>query len=356
MKKWYEESGKQEDVIVSTRIRLIRNLREYPFPVKMSHEDRFALIARVTGAVEDRNLSLPVALRFLNMERLSKAEAVSLAERHITNPEFIAECDGRGVFLSDDESVSILLNSENHIQIQVLGKGMDLYGIYEEADRLDTILDKSLHFAFDEVLGFLTQSLENLGTGMRASLILHLPALMEGGEIGRMSANLSKLGLALHGIYGAGAQPKGAMYQLSNQVSLGLTEQEAIANLDRIAMQVISQERSQRRSLAEKLEVQDAVSRSLAVLQSARVLASDEFMSLMSNVRFGISAGLVSNLDYADVDGLTLRVQPATLVLSSGKQLTLCELDALRAQVVASTLKNRLNREEKQNGRIQGNE
>lgn len=353
MKKWFEQAGEQADVVVSTRIRLIRNLREYPFPAKMNREDRRALIAKVMDVMKDGNLLLPEDFAFLDMEQLSKTEAVSLVERHIASPEFISESDGRGALLSGDESVSILLNSENHLQLQVLCRGLDLYGAYEKADRLDTVLDKALHFAFDEALGFLTQSLANLGTGMRASLLLHLPALAEGGGIGRMAANLAKLGLALRGIYGTGTQPKGAMYQLSNQVSLGLTEQEALTNLNSIAMQVISQERAARRSLAEKLEVQDVISRSLAILQSARVLRNDEFMDLISNVRFGIAAGLVSGLEFADIDRLMIQAQPATLTLSSGKKLSLSERHALRAQAVSRALTVKSDKEDGSDGRAQ---
>lgn len=356
MVKWFEESGEQEDVVVSSRIRLIRNLCEYPFPVKMSSGDRHALVGRVTDTVMDENSALANSFRFLNMEKLSKAEAVSLVERHVTSPEFISECDGRGIFLSEEEAVGILLNSENHILIQVHRKGLDLQSAYRQADRLDTILDKSLHFAFDSTLGFLTQNPANLGTGMQASLVLHLPALMEGGEIVRTAANLSKLGLALRGVYGTGAQPGGAMYQLSNQVSLGLTEQEALANLGSIAAQVISQERSARTSLAKNIEAQDTVSRSLAILQSARVLTNAEFMGLISNVRFGISVGLVSHLDYTMIDRLIIQAQPATLVLDSGKQLTLNERHALRAQVVSHSFNNKWNKAEDDDGRPEENQ
>lgn len=346
MEKWFEQSGEQPDVVFSTRIRLNRNLCEYPFPARMSREDRLAVTARVTDAVDDKNLLLPGPFSFLDMERLSNAEAVSLVERHIAGPDFISESDGRGVFLSRDESVSILLNCENHLQIQVLHKGLDLYGAYEAADRLDTVLDKDLHFAFDETLGFLTQNLAHLGTGMRASLMLHLPALAEGGTVARIAANLARLGLVLRGIYGAGTQPKGAIYQLSNQVSLGLTEQEALSNLNSISAQVISQERAARAVLAKKLEVQDIVSRSLAILQSARVLRNDEFMDLISNVRFGVAAGLVNGLPLAEIDRLMILAQPATLALSSGRKLALSERHALRARLVRSVITKEAGKED----------
>lgn len=349
--KWYEKSGPESDVVISTRIRLVRNLRGIPFPAKMSKADRRVLEQKVRETVTDDNTALSVRFQFIDMENISKAEAVSLVERHLTSPEFISECDGRGILITEDECVSIMLNAENHLHIQSTMEGLNLDEAYQTADRLDTLLDKSLHFAFDEDLGYLTQSPVNLGTGMRASLMLHLPALKDGGEIARISASLSKLGLALRGIYGTGTEPKGAMYQLTNQVTLGLSEKEAIANLSSIAMQIISQERSSRKELAQNLDVQDAVCRSLGILQCARILTNDEFMRLISNVRFGVSVGLIPDITYDEVNKLIIEVQPATLMLLSGKKLTPSERHILRAQTVSGVLKNKADRADDYDGR-----
>ncbi len=351
MDKWYEKSGPESDVVISTRIRLIRNLRDIPFPVKMSKADRRALEQRVVQSVTDENTAIGQRFRFIDLEDVSNAEAVSLVERHLTSPEFISERDGRGMLITEDESVSIMLNAENHLHIQATVEGLNLDKAYQAADRLDTILDKSLHFAFDEGLGYLTQSPVNLGTGMRASLMVHLPALKEGGGIARISASLSKLGLSLRGIYGTGSESKGAIYQFSNQVTLGLSEEEAIANLSSIAMQVISQERSARQKLAASLDVQDTVFRSLGILQNARVLTNDEFMLLISNVRFGVSVGLIQNIGYNEINKLMIEVQPATLMLLSGKKLTPNDRHVLRAQIVNGILKNKADKADDNDGR-----
>ncbi len=340
MKKWYEKSGPESDVVISTRIRFVRNLREFSFPVKMSRTDRKALEQKVVDAVMDENTVTSHRFQFFDMEKISKPEAVSLVERHIASPEFISERDGRSMLVTEDESVGILLNSENHLHIQAIMEGLNLERAYQTVDQLDTILDKSLHFAFDENLGYLTQNPADLGTGMRASLMLHLPALKDGGGIARTSANLSKLGLALRGIYGTGTEPKGAIYQLSNQVTLGLSEPEAISNLGSISMQIISQERAARQELAANVDVQDTVSRSLGILQSAKIMTNDEFMHLISNVRFGISVGLISNIGYDEIDKLIIEMQPATLMLLSGKQITVNERHVLRAQIINGILKN----------------
>lgn len=334
MSKWYEESGRESDVVISTRIRLARNLSELPFPARMSQPDRLKLQQKVVESVMNENAAT-TDLHFIDVGSLSKTEAVSLVERHLVSPEFISDCTGRGILMNADETLSIMINEEDHLHLQSILGGLDLQTTYQAVDQLDTILDKALHFAFDQSLGYLTQNPMNLGTGMRASLMLHLPALKDEGSMLRISTSLSKLGLILRGIYGSGTEPKGAIYQLSNQVSLGLSEQEAIANLESIAMQLISQERAARQELAQSLNTQDTISRSLGILQSARMMSNDEFMRLISNVRFGVSVGLVKNIGYNEINKLIVEVQPATLMLSSGKKLSASERHSLRAQRVS---------------------
>lgn len=331
------ETGFQQDVVISTRIHLIRNLRDVPFSAKMSRTDRQKLEQRVVGAINGNEV-LASLFRFMDMENMSKAEAVSLVERHLISADFIADCRGRGLFVNEDESVSMMVNEEDHIHLQSSEAGLNLEKAFERADKLDDILDKTLHFAFDENLGYLTQNPVNLGTGMRASLMLHLPALREGGGMARLSTNLSKLGLALSGAFWSGMEPKGAVYQLSNHVTFGLSEQEAIANLQSIAMQLIEQERDSRKELAGNLEIQDTVSRSLAILQSARMMANDEFMQLISNVRFGVATGMIRPIDYGEINRLAIQVQPATLMFYSGKKLTPDERRSLRAEKVRDFL------------------
>lgn len=339
MDKWYEQNGPESDVVVSTCIRLNRNLRELPFPIKMSRSDRALLMEKVLDAAKDSNIGDRYKMQFIEIGSLSKTETVSLVERQLASPDFISDTDGRGILLSADESVSILLNAENHLQLQVMSSGLNLTEAYAIADELDTILDKTLHFAFDENLGYLAQNPVNLGTGLSSSLSLHLPALKENGGAARLTSNLSKLGLSMHGAHGAGSEPKGAIYRLTNQVSLGLSEQEAITNLKSIAMQIVEQERSARQELAENMEVRDTVCRSLGILQSACMMSNDEFMNLISNVRFGVSVGLVTDISYEKIDKLAVEVQPATLLVVSGKKLTVDERHILRAKKIKETLK-----------------
>ena len=338
MTKWYEKSGDQGDVILSTRIRLARNIKEYPFPGRLSLDQRQKVEKAVCGSVGQCMQLIGSPYRFINMEDISKTDAVSLVERHLVSPEFISDTRGRGLILSDDESVSIMINEEDHLRIQVMREGLALDQAYSVADKLDTLLNERLDFAFDECLGYLTQCPTNLGTGMRASLMLHLPALQESGVMGRVANSLSKLGLAIRGIYGEGSEPVGAIYQLSNQVTLGLSEKEAIENLGRIAMQLVSQERAARKTLSKNIETQDSICRSLGILQNARMLTNDEFMKLLSKIRIGISEGLIPNISYDKLNALMVRVQPATIMLPGGQTLSPAQRDVLRAKTVREVL------------------
>lgn len=199
---------------------------------------------------------------------------------------------------------------------------------------IDTLLNESLRFAFDSELGYLTQCPTNLGTGMRASVMLHLPALTENGAMSRISTNLSKLGLVIRGTYGEGSNVIGAMYQLSNQITLGLSEKEAVENLQNITMQLISEERKTRASLSKNINVQDKVGRSAGVLKNARLLSCDEYMKLISNVRFGIAEKLLSGITLEDIHTLTVAVQPATMAAAHGSNLSAGQRDILRADEV----------------------
>ncbi len=336
MLKWYEKAGTEDGIIISTRVRFARNLREYPFPSRLTLRQREEIIEKVWNALS----ASPIANGFLrkNLSELSDIERVSLVERHLVSPELIASPEGRAAFIYEDESISIMVNEEDHLRIQVMKEGYNFEQALELADQIDSLLNEKLSFAFDSDLGYLTQCPTNLGTAMRASLMLHLPALQESGSISRISATLSRLGIAIRGTYGEASRPVGAIYQLSNQLSLGLGEQEAIDNLKDIAAQLLEREKTARKKMIENLNVQDQIARSIGILKSARLLSADEFMRLCSNVRLGISEGLIRNVSPEIINALTIHVQPATIQLRSGKALSPSERDALRAQICSKEL------------------
>lgn len=338
--KWYEKAGPNGDVVCSTRVRLARNLAPYPFPERATLQQKEEIKARVRDALLSGNSILSKEFRFLPLDSMGEEQAVSLVERHIISPEFIADRRGKGVLVSEDESLSIMINEEDHLRIQVLREGLSLKEAAETADRLDTLLSETLPFAFDQEFGYLTQCPTNLGTGMRASFMLHLPALQESGSMARISANLSKLGLTLRGTYGEGTKVAGALYQLSNQITLGLSESEAIENLSAIAAQLIEEERRVRGQLCKNLLLQDKIARAAGLLGSARVLSTNEFMELLSYVRLGVAQGLLQGATSSELNALCVHAQPATLMADKGQKLPEAQRDALRAQLARKVCGN----------------
>ncbi|MGN0442551.1 MAG: protein arginine kinase [Acutalibacteraceae bacterium] len=332
--KWYEKAGQQGGIVVSSRIRLARNLKNYPFPNKASLEQKKEIAQKVKLALEESNSTLANSFSFISMEELSQIQAVSLVEKHLISPEFASDRKGRYLMLSKDESISIMINEEDHIRIQVLGSGLSLNECYDTANNLDTLLDNALGFAFNNKLGYLTQCPTNLGTGMRASLMLHVPAIEKNRSINRISGNLTKLGMELRGTFGEGSDAKGSLYQLSNQITLGLSEHNAIENLKNIASQLIEQEEKSLAEMAKSIETQDVIYRSLALLKSAKLMSNDEAMKLISNVRAGMFTGVIKNTDYAMLNRLNEQIQPATLMTAEGKELSPQQRDIKRAEIL----------------------
>ena len=325
------------NVVITTRVRLARNLKNYPFPCKLSAQGREEVIEKVRGAVKNSNSVLADDFSFIKMSEVDPRRSVSLVEKRLVSPEFISDNTGRALLLSSDESLSIMINEEDHIRLQVITKGLSLEQAYDTADKLDTLLDENLDFAFDEKLGYLTQCPTNLGTGMRASVMLHLPALEKSRAISRIAGNLSKLGLTIRGAHGEGTEPKGALYQLSNQVTLGISEQAAIENLKNITLQLVAQEEQARERLCQSVDVQDTIARSMGILKYAKLISHDEALKLLSNVRLGAIAGLL-DADVEAIDRLMTDVEPDTLSVSAGKNLTPQERDTERAKLIQKVL------------------
>lgn len=332
MKKWYLGEGEQSDVVVSTRIRLARNLEDYPFPSRLDTKSRVQINEMIHKAVPEA-----AGLRYIEMKTLTQPEIVSLAERHMISPEFASDTDGRALLLSDDEDVSIMLCEEDHIRLQVMTSGLALSESYDKANKLDDALNETLRFAFDERLGYLTQCPTNIGTGMRASVMLHLPALTATHSIGTLAVTVSKLGLTLRGAYGEGTAPMGDLYQLSNQVTLGISEEAAIENLKTIVLQLAAQERAARQELIKTVECQDDIYRAYGILKSARILSTKEFMNLISKVRMGAVSGLL-DVDPKHMSELMVTLQPAGISAKVGKTLAPRERDIERARIVRETI------------------
>ena len=324
-------------VVISTRVRLARNLKDYPFPCKLGLQGREKIIDSVKKAITESNSSIATDFSFIKMGELTPTQSVSLVEKRLVSPEFISNTDGRAMLLSKNENVSIMINEEDHIRVQVITKGLNLEDAYDMADKLDTLLDENLEFAFDEKLGYLTQCPTNLGTGMRASVMLHLPALEKSKAINRIAGNLSKLGLTIRGAHGEGTEPKGALYQLSNQVTLGISEKSAIENLKNITIQLIAQETQTRERICNNIEIQDTISRSLGILKSALIISHEEALKLLSNVRLGIVSGQITDIKTETIDKLMVAVEPATLTVNANKSLSPHDRDIERAKLLRNS-------------------
>lgn len=331
-KAWYRNSGSEGDVVISTRIRLARNLPRFPFPDFASDEQRKNILDLVRKSINKDEL------REIPLEDLNQNELFSLVEKHLISPEFSQAVTERGLFVNEDETVSVMVNEEDHLRIQIMQAGLNLLGAYEKANKIDDELEEKLEFAFDERLGYLTQCPTNLGTAMRASLMLHLPALQETKRIHLLSGTVSKLGLTIRGLYGEGSKAEGAMYQLSNQVTLGISEKEAIENLESIALQIIREERSMREQLSQNPVYEDQIWRSLGVLKSARLLSHEECSNLLSYVRIGVSMGILKDISLDALCALMNDIQPATMMAEIGEDMDAHERDLKRAEMVRERL------------------
>ena len=335
MSSWYTTHAPEDDIAVSTRIRLARNLSGLPFPAGMTPEQRRELNLKVEKAVLQSNTPFAKSLKYIDMADVPQTEIAAMVERHIISPEFAEENADRAIIISADESISIMIGEEDHVRIQVILGGLQLEKAYDTAEQLDSLLYNELHFAFDRNLGFLTECPTNLGTGLRASVMLHLPVTESNGEISSIAETVGKIGFTVRGMYGEGSKASASMYQVSNQITLGISEKNAIDNLKIITAQLIDKERKARNSL-NKIKLEDMCFRALGTLQNCRVLSSKEMMDLLSRIKLGISMGIIKT-DVLPIK-LFIEGQPNMLMKKYG-QLEPEERDIYRAAFMRDALK-----------------
>ncbi|HWR22967.1 MAG TPA: protein arginine kinase [Feifaniaceae bacterium] len=322
------------DIVLSSRVRLARNLDGLPFPHNMEEPELGKLIERVDGAINRKR-----DFMLMRMPELPVRERRLLVERHLISPDLAQSGEGAAL-ISKDETVSILVGEEDHLRIQAMLPGMKL----EEADTLsmsiDNMLSSKLPYAFDEELGYLTACPTNVGTGMRASVMLHLPALSLTGQTEALLSAISKLGYAVRGIYGEGSSAPGHIYQISNQMTLGTLEEDIVSNLIATVSRVIDHERGVRDVLYRnnRLEVEDIVYRSCGVLRYARKLSTKEAMENISNLKLGCGMGILPEDAQATLNRLLTDVQSACLEQRTGGELTETQRDEARASVVREAI------------------
>lgn len=330
--KWYQFEGSNSDVVLYSKIRLARNLADAPFPERMSPELRKSISKKLYAAIKSSSLANEYDM--VSLAELKPEKAASFCERQLISKEHLKNRETASFMLSKNEDVSIMLCEEDHIRINAFEAGQNLDAAYKKADEIDDVFISSLKLAFSQKLGFLTASPINLGTGLKASFALHLPALKNNNAIYKLSSMVGKLGLSLRELYKDG---EGDIYILSNQVSLGISEKSAIDNVNAICDQIVKQERAAREALKENIDFEDRIFRTLGILKTARKLDISEFLNNLSLLRLGISLGYF-DIDYKTVGEMLFSLQNASLINSAEAQLTQPMCEKLRAQIVREKL------------------
>ena len=337
--EWLKGTGPSANIVMSSRVRMARNLDKIPF----SNWADKGRLEDVLVAVKDAALStsgLKDAI-FVRLKDLSEVDRLFLVERHLMSPEHAENVDCKAIVVDPKEMISVMINEEDHLRIQVLLSGANLRECWRIADELDTELSKKLAFAYSAKWGYLTACPTNTGTGLRGSVMLHLPALVFTGQIGKILQAIAKLGLNIRGLYGEGTDATGNIFQISNQVAMGITEEETIDNIERISNQVISREDSTRKTILTKNKeaLVDRISRAMGTLKSAHIITSNETITLLSAIRLGVDLGIVKTMDRRTVNELFLLTQPAHLQELDGRPLNANERDIKRADLIRSKLK-----------------
>lgn len=336
MSEWYKTCGNEGDIAVSTRIRIARNVARIPFPAHMNDKHLTTVNSIVKEAVASIKDDICGGFKVIEMNNVSPEETCAMVERHIISPEFAQNCRDKLLVISSDERVSIMVCEEDHLRIQVVTAGLALREAYELADRIDNCLGERINYAYDERFGFLTQCPTNLGTGLRASVMLHLPVIESNGTLAVISDSATKFGLTVRGLYGEGSKSAASLYQISNQITLGISEHSALDNLQSIALQIIGKERSDREQI-NRIALEDSVMRAYGLLKYQRILTSEEMMGLLSKIKLGCSVGIINNIDAALPIRLLVECQPYMLQKLNGL-MSPDDRDICRAKIVRERL------------------
>jgi protein arginine kinase len=336
--EWLKGTGPNSNIVISSRIRLARNLDKIPFPNQANKEESQEVLNRVKQAASETNL-LKTSL-FLELSSLDNVDKQFLIERHLMSHEHAMKPNNKGLAVSEEEIISVMVNEEDHLRIQVMRSGLDLNDTWEIMDQLDDVLAEKLNFAFLPEWGYLTACPTNTGTGMRGSVMLHLPALVMTKQINKVLAAIAKLSFTTRGLYGEGTQATGNFFQISNQVSLGHSEIEILENLKGLIKQVVDQEEQARQALlSQSREVlEDRIWRASGTLRSAYIISSEETIELLSMVRLGVDLGIIKDIDRSLINELFIITQPAHLQKIEGKKINAPERDAKRAKLIREKL------------------
>ncbi len=340
MPKWLEETGPEADIVISSRIRIARNLEELPFPYLLDEKRGEEVINQVHQAVIEGNSNLKNDFNLLLIKDLDKITRLKYVEKHLISPDLAKNTIKGSMLINKEESISVLINEEDHIRIQCLLPGLQLDDTWSLADKIDDLIEEKIKYAFDEQLGYLTSCPTNLGTGIRASVMMHLPVLNMTGYINGILQASSQIGITIRGIYGEGTEFLGNIFQISNQITLGITEEEIVKNLKDVATQIVHKERLMRENLLREkpIELEDKVFRSYGILKNARILNTNEAMKLISDVKLGIALGLLNEVTLEKMNQLMSLIQIGHMQDYYNAELSEVERDIKRAELIRNTL------------------
>ncbi|PXW87748.1 protein arginine kinase [Streptohalobacillus salinus] len=338
---WMQEKGPDDDIVLSTRIRLARNFRAYPFPIKATSEQQQAILDELEMHFSAGSKGAYQALDFINLTELTRNEQQILVEKHLVSPYLIEQNQLSGILLSKNEQLSIMINEEDHLRTQLYFPGFQLEYALKEAFRVDDWLEEQIDYAFDERRGYLTSCPTNVGTGLRASVMVHLPALTLTKKLAKMIPAINQFGLVVRGIYGEGTEALGNIYQVSNQVTLGRTEEDIIENLTSVVRKLIEHEREVRQVLVNESErrLEDRIFRSYGVLKHSRIIESKEAAACLSDLRLGIDVGFLEDIPTSILNELMVLTQPAYLQHYYNSRLKSTERDIKRASLIRERLR-----------------
>ncbi|MFD2672503.1 protein arginine kinase [Marinicrinis sediminis] len=336
LSEWMKGGGPESDIVISSRIRLARNVQSYPFPMLATNHQSEEVMNLAKKVADDEEFQEVASFEWLPLSEMNDLQRRVFVEKHLISPNLANDSRNGAVILSDNEAISIMVNEEDHLRIQCLYPGLQIKEAWALANQMDDLFEAQMNYAFDEQRGFLTSCPTNVGTGLRASVMLHLPALVLTQQINRILSAVNQVGLAVRGIYGEGTEALGNLFQVSNQITLGQSEEEIMDNLHSVVKQIIEHERAARTKLMSesKNRIMDRVQRSYGILAHAHIIDSKEASQRLSDLRLGIDLALIQGVAACSYNELMVMTQPGFLQQYSGTQLSPEERDMRRAQMI----------------------
>lgn len=343
LSNWIKQKGQDDDIILSSRIRLARNLEDIPFPNQSSLEHLNKVVIKIKDILLNKSIEIEgenYNFNYIEVKKVSNVKKMMYVEKNMSSPNFIKNDEGKALFFDDQEKISIMVNEEDHLRIQVLLPGLQIRKAWQIANQIDDIIEKDIKFAFSKDWGYLSACPTNIGTGLRSSVMVHLPGLNLSNNINRLFEVVSKLGLTVRGIYGEGSESAGNIYQISNQITLGSTEDDIIDNLESVTKQVINHEKNARNRLFEEddIFIKDKIMRAYGNLKYAYSLSTEEAMEYLSYVKLGLEMDILQELNSMMLKKLFIIIRPAHLQSLVGEEIDSTLRDLKRAELIKKEL------------------